>query len=136
MNRLQGLLTVLPKQMPKQVSKQIPKWVLTLALMTTANADPSPTCPAGITDRSAVIASLHTLGNQLAMGRICALQETALAQLKQQTISRYAGCLVNFQIRGTEIQDALEAARPEAHQQWKRAADKPRLCEQVRLATQ
>ena len=92
-------------------------------------------CPTGVGDRNAVIESLHTLGSRLAMGRICAVQEDSLQQLKQQTLNRYAGCLLNFQIKATEIQDALEAMRPAAHITWRQAKDKQQLCEQVRLAT-
>ncbi len=99
-----------------------------------AEAENASDCPSNITGRSAVIESLHALGNKLAMGRICALQETVLRDLKQQTLQQYAGCLQAYQIKGTEIQDALEAGRPEAHLAWKQAKDKPQLCEQVKLA--
>jgi len=79
--------------------------------------------------------SLHTLGNRLTMGRLCAVPETVLVQLKQQTLNGYAGCLLTYQIKATEIQDALETARPLAHAAWKQAKDKQQLCEAVRLAT-
>lgn len=109
---------------------------LSVLLGGTAQAETAPTasCPESITNRSAVIDSLHTLGNRLAMGRICLVGEHALLQLKQQTLRRYAGCLLTYQIKGTEIQDALEAARSVAHIAWKQAKDKLQLCEQMRLA--
>jgi hypothetical protein len=106
-----------------------------LGLPVHAETVPTASCPASITNRGAVIDSLHTLGNRLAMGRICLIGEDALLHLKQQTLNRYAGCLLTYQIKGTEIQDALEAARSVAHITWKQAKDKPGLCEQVRLAT-
>jgi len=86
--------------------------------------------------RSTVIEGILTLGTQLSLGRLCGMQETTLHQLKYQTLSRYAECLQAMQIKGTEIQDALEAGRPLAHDAYKHATSKPVLCEQVRLAVQ
>ncbi|NQD35934.1 hypothetical protein HPT27_02795 [Permianibacter sp. IMCC34836] len=111
--------------------------VLSVVAMAPAHAENAATvnCPNSINDRSAVIDSLHALGSRLAMGRICAMNEDVLLQLKHQTLSRYAGCLLTYQIKATEIQDALEAPRLEAHTVWKQAKDKSLLCKQVRLAT-
>lgn len=100
-----------------------------------AESPAATSCPNTISDRSAVIDSLHALGSRLAMGRICAMSEDVLLQLKHETLARYAGCLLTYQIKATEIQDALEAPRLEAHTVWKQAKDKSLLCKQVRLAT-
>ncbi len=99
-------------------------------------AESSGQCQNGITQRSTVIESILSLGTQLSLGRLCGVQETTLHQLKQQTLSRYADCLQAMQIKGTEIQDALEAGRPVAHDAFKHATSKSLLCEQVRLAAQ
>lgn len=100
-----------------------------------AASTPSNNCPASIGNRIVLLDSLHSLGNRLTMGRLCAVPETVLHQLKQQTLNGYAGCLLTYQIKATEIQDALETARPLAHAAWKQAKDKQQLCEAVRLAT-
>lgn len=100
-----------------------------------AASAPSNSCPASIDNRNVLLDSLHSLGNRLTMGRLCAVPETVLHQLKQQTLNGYAGCLLTYQVKATEIQDALETARPLAHAAWKQAKDKQQLCEAVRLAT-
>ncbi|MFN4291738.1 MAG: hypothetical protein ACK4E7_12795 [Permianibacter sp.] len=104
------------------------------AEVATASAT-SGSCPASIGNRGVLLASLRTLGNRLTMGRLCAVPEVVLVQLKQQTLNGYAGCLLTYQIKATEIQDALETARPLAHAAWKQAKDKQQLCEAVQLAT-
>lgn len=107
-----------------------------LLCMEATAADGTSQCEAGMNQRSAVIENILSLGTQLSLGRLCGLQETTLHQLKLQTLTRYADCMQLLQIKGTEIQDALEAGRPVAHNAFKHATSKSLLCEQVRLAAQ
>lgn len=100
-----------------------------------ADADISSTCPTEISQRKLVLSSLHELGARLALGRICLVQEAPLHEIKQQTLNRYAGCLQSFQVKATEIQDALEAGRVIARDTYKSAKNKSNLCKEVRLAT-
>lgn len=95
----------------------------------------STACPTELSQRQLVLSSLHELGARLALGRICLVQEAPLHEIKQQALNRYAGCLQSFQVKATEIQDALEAGRVIARDTYKSAKNKTTLCKEVRLAT-
>ena len=101
--------------------------MMAIVPMTAAEAS----CPASLAGRGAVLARLQEIGGHLALGRLCSVSEPALQQFRQQAIQQVSSCLLDYQIKGTEIQDALEQARPQAHLAWKQAADKKRLCETI-----
>ena len=92
-------------------------------------------CPPALSQRNVVLDSLNTLGTQLALGRLCRVREDTLHQLKHQTLNRFAACLQSFQVKATEIQDALEAGRLHARDTFTQAKNRVSLCEEVQLAT-
>lgn len=94
-------------------------------------ASAGASCPEALAGRGAVLAHLQEIGGHLALGRLCSVSELALQQFRQQAIQQVSSCLLDYQIKGTEIQDALEQARPQAHLVWKQATDKKRLCETI-----
>lgn len=100
-----------------------------------ANDAAATTCSPAQSQRNVVLDSLNTLGTQLALGRLCRVREDTLHQLKHQTLNRFAACLQSFQVKATEIQDALEAGRLLARDTFTHAKNRVSLCEEVRLAT-
>ncbi|HEX4911533.1 MAG TPA: hypothetical protein VFV64_12305 [Permianibacter sp.] len=99
-------------------------------------ASAGASCPESLAGRGAVLVRLQEIGGQLALGRLCSVSESALKQFRQHAIQQVSSCLLDYQIKGTEIQDALEQARPQAHLAWKQAADKKRLCATIGESTQ